>query len=75
MLHLIQSIEKLVFLITLILLLSDTVGFVSDLPTELIESFKATLDEVIYADLIVHVRDISHKDYNSQNVRCFRDSE
>ena len=49
-------------------ILSDTVGFVSDLPTELIESFKATLDEVIYADLIIHVRDISHKDYNAQNV-------
>jgi GTPase len=48
-------------------ILSDTVGFVSDLPTELIESFKATLDEVIYADLIIHVRDISHKDYNAQN--------
>ena len=48
-------------------ILSDTVGFVSDLPTELVESFKATLDEVIYADLIIHVRDISHKDYNSQN--------
>ena len=48
-------------------IISDTVGFVSDLPTELVESFKATLDEVIYADLIIHVRDISHKDYNSQN--------
>ena len=48
-------------------ILSDTVGFVSNLPTELVESFKATLDEVIYADLIIHVRDLSHKDYNSQN--------
>ena len=49
-------------------ILSDTVGFLSNLPTELIESFKATLDEIIYADLILHVRDISHKDYNSQNI-------
>ena len=48
-------------------ILSDTVGFISELPTELIEAFKATLDEIIYADLIIHVRDISHKDYNSQN--------
>jgi len=48
-------------------ILSDTVGFVSNLPTELIESFKATLDEIIYSDLILHVRDISHEDYDSQN--------
>ena len=48
-------------------ILSDTVGFISELPIELIEAFKATLDEIVYADLILHVRDISHKDYNSQN--------
>jgi len=48
-------------------ILSDTVGFVSNLPTELIEAFKATLDEVIYSDIILHVRDISHEDYISQN--------
>ena len=48
-------------------ILSDTVGFINDLPTELIESFKSTLDEILYADIIVHVRDISHEDYNSQN--------
>lgn len=39
---------------------SDTVGFISDLPTHLIASFRATLEEVLEADLIVHVRDISH---------------
>jgi len=48
-------------------ILSDTVGFVNNLPTELIRAFKATLDEVIYSDLILHVRDISHEDYISQN--------
>ena len=48
-------------------ILSDTVGFISDLPTELIEAFKSTLDEILFADLIIHVRDISHEDYESQN--------
>tara|TARA_B100000686_G_scaffold229242_1_gene236630 strand:- start:1603 stop:2688 length:1086 start_codon:yes stop_codon:yes gene_type:complete len=48
-------------------ILSDTVGFVSNLPTELIDAFKATLDEILYSDLILHVRDISHEDYDSQN--------
>lgn len=48
-------------------ILSDTVGFVSKLPTELIEAFKATLDEIIYSDLILHIRDISHEDYDIQN--------
>jgi len=43
-------------------ILSDTVGFVSDLPTQLVAAFRATLEEVISADLIVHVRDISHPD-------------
>lgn len=41
-------------------ILSDTVGFISDLPTELVAAFRATLEEVTAADLIVHVRDISH---------------
>ncbi|MCE8535902.1 GTPase HflX [Ruegeria pomeroyi] len=41
-------------------ILSDTVGFISDLPTELVAAFRATLEEVLAADLIVHVRDISH---------------
>ncbi|MGJ8583233.1 MAG: GTPase HflX [Marinosulfonomonas sp.] len=41
-------------------ILSDTVGFISDLPTQLVAAFRATLEEVLGADLIVHVRDISH---------------
>jgi GTP-binding protein HflX len=46
--------------------LSDTVGFVSDLPTQLVAAFRATLEEVIEADLIIHVRDISHPDSEAQ---------
>ena len=46
--------------------LSDTVGFVSDLPTQLVAAFRATLEEVIEADLIVHVRDIAHPDSEAQ---------
>ena len=46
--------------------LSDTVGFVSDLPTQLVAAFRATLEEVLEADLIVHVRDISHPDSDAQ---------
>ena len=46
--------------------LSDTVGFVSDLPTQLVAAFRATLEEVLEADLIVHVRDISHPDSEAQ---------
>ncbi|MGL4542802.1 MAG: GTPase, partial [Polymorphobacter sp.] len=45
---------------------SDTVGFVSDLPTQLVAAFRATLEEVIEADLIVHVRDIAHPDSDAQ---------
>ncbi|WP_273509146.1 GTPase HflX [Planktotalea frisia] len=47
-------------------ILSDTVGFISDLPTELVASFRATLEEVLAADLIVHVRDISHEGSEEQ---------
>lgn len=47
-------------------ILSDTVGFVSDLPTQLIAAFRATLEEVLSADLIVHVRDIAHPDTDAQ---------
>jgi GTP-binding protein HflX len=46
--------------------LSDTVGFVSDLPTTLVAAFRATLEEVVEADLILHVRDISHPDSEAQ---------
>jgi GTP-binding protein HflX len=48
------------------IVLSDTVGFVSDLPTQLVAAFRATLEEVTEADLIVHVRDISHPDTDAQ---------
>jgi GTP-binding protein HflX len=47
-------------------ILSDTVGFVSDLPTQLVAAFRATLEEVASADLLVHVRDMSHPDRDAQ---------
>ncbi|HKK97318.1 MAG TPA: GTPase HflX, partial [Marivita sp.] len=47
-------------------ILSDTVGFISDLPTELVAAFRATLEEVLAADLILHVRDISHTETEEQ---------
>jgi GTPase len=47
-------------------ILSDTVGFVSDLPHELVAAFRATLEEVLEADLIIHVRDIAHPDTEAQ---------
>jgi len=47
-------------------ILSDTVGFVSDLPTELIAAFRATLEEVREADLLVHVRNMAHPDHEAQ---------
>ena len=47
-------------------ILSDTVGFISDLPTELVAAFRATLEEVLAADVIVHVRDISHEETDEQ---------
>jgi GTP-binding protein HflX len=48
------------------IILSDTVGFISDLPTQLVAAFRATLEEVLDADLILHVRDISHPDTDEQ---------
>lgn len=47
-------------------LLTDTVGFIRKLPTQLVESFKSTLDEVVEADLLLHVVDISHPDHEEQ---------
>jgi GTP-binding protein HflX len=47
-------------------ILSDTVGFISDLPTELVAAFRATLEEVVGADLVLHVRDISHPGTEAQ---------
>ena len=48
------------------IILSDTVGFISDLPTQLIAAFRATLEEVLEADLILHVRDIAHPETEEQ---------
>jgi GTP-binding protein HflX len=50
------------------IILSDTVGFISDLPTMLVAAFRATLEEVIEADLILHVRDVSHADTEAQSL-------
>jgi GTPase len=50
------------------IILSDTVGFISDLPTMLVAAFRATLEEVIEADIILHVRDVSHGDTAAQSV-------
>lgn len=47
-------------------ILSDTVGFISDLPTELVAAFRATLEEVLSAQIVVHVRDIAHADTQAQ---------
>ncbi|MDF2119738.1 GTPase HflX [Roseiarcaceae bacterium H3SJ34-1] len=49
------------------IMLSDTVGFISDLPTMLVTAFRATLEEVIEADLILHVRDVAHEDTEAQS--------
>ena len=51
------------------IILSDTVGFISDLPTMLVAAFRATLEEVIEADVILHVRDMSHEDTGAQSAR------
>ena len=48
------------------IILSDTVGFISELPTQLVAAFRATLEEVIEADVVLHVRDISHPDTDAQ---------
>jgi GTPase len=50
------------------IILSDTVGFISDLPTMLVAAFRATLEEVIEADIILHVRDMSHDDAGAQSL-------
>jgi len=49
------------------IILSDTVGFISDLPTMLVAAFRATLEEVIEADVVLHVRDVSHEDTEAQS--------
>lgn len=50
------------------IILSDTVGFISDLPTQLVAAFRATLEEVLEADIVVHVRDIAHPDSDAQRL-------
>ena len=50
------------------IILSDTVGFISALPTELVAAFRATLEEVLAADIVLHVRDISHPETEAQAV-------
>jgi GTPase len=54
------------------IILSDTVGFISDLPTQLVAAFRATLEEVLDADLVLHVRDIAHPEteHQAENVRA-----
>src|SRR5262249_19105248 len=47
-------------------IVSDTVGFISDLPTELVAAFRATLEAVVEADVLVHVRDIAHPETDAQ---------
>ncbi len=54
------------------IILSDTVGFISDLPTLLVAAFRATLEEVVEADLILHVRDIAHSETEAQSRDVYR---
>ncbi len=54
------------------IILSDTVGFISDLPTSLVAAFRATLEEVWEANLIVHVRDVSHPESEAQRADVFQ---
>lgn len=55
-----------------IVILSDTVGFIADLPTHLIEAFRATLDQTQYADVILHVRDSTQNDYEQHKAEVSR---
>ncbi|MCP4820043.1 MAG: GTPase HflX [Shimia sp.] len=57
-------------------ILSDTVGFISDLPTQLVAAFRATLEEVLAADLVLHVRDIAHEEseHQAEDVRTILES-
>lgn len=53
-------------------IISDTVGFISDLPTELVAAFRATLEEVVEADIILHIRDCCHKDREAQREDVYK---
>lgn len=55
-----------------VVILSDTVGFISDLPTHLVEAFRATLDQTQYADVILHVRDSTQTDFNAHKDEVIR---
>ncbi len=50
--------------------LSDTVGFISELPTDLVAAFRATLEEVVEADIVLHIRDIAHPDSARPGAGC-----
>jgi len=50
----------------------DTVGFISHLPHSLVESFKSTLDEVHYADILLHVRDVANPSFEFQKESVFK---
>ncbi len=54
------------------IILSDTVGFISDLPTDLVAAFRATLEEVQGADIVIHVRDVAHPDSDAQRLDVLR---
>jgi GTPase len=54
------------------IILSDTVGFIADLPTQLVAAFRATLEEVLEADVILHVRDIAHDETEAQRADVMR---
>ena len=59
-------LQRVAYHAALAFLLSDTVGFIRKLPTQLVESFKSTLDEVREADILIHVVDISHPNFEDQ---------
>jgi len=50
----------------------DTIGFISDLPVEMIDSFKATLEDISHADLVIHLRDLSHPQNELQKESVIR---
>ncbi len=60
------TVRKVVLPLQREIILSDTVGFIADLPTDLVAAFRATLEEVILADIVLHVRDVSNPDHEAQ---------
>ncbi len=60
------TVRKVVLPLQREIVLSDTVGFIADLPTDLVAAFRATLEEVILADIVLHVRDVSSPDHEAQ---------